>query len=102
MQGTLQIWFEPFTELRAPKLFNLRTDPYECADIILNTYWDWFLSRDFIAFFGMAIVTQFLETFKEFRRRTNRRRSRSTTPWNSSTPSSPRGVAEIGRAGRLT
>ena len=27
---------------------------------------DWFLSRDFIAFFGMAIVTQFLETFKEF------------------------------------
>ena len=26
-QGTLQIWFEPFTPLRAPKLFNLRTDP---------------------------------------------------------------------------
>ena len=26
--GTLQVWFEPFTPLRAPKLFNLRTDPY--------------------------------------------------------------------------
>jgi hypothetical protein len=31
--GTLQIWFEPFTVLRAPKMFNLRTDPYERADI---------------------------------------------------------------------
>jgi arylsulfatase A-like enzyme len=28
-QGTLQIWAEPFTPLRVPKLFNLRTDPFE-------------------------------------------------------------------------
>ena len=39
--GTLQIWAEPFTELRVPKLFNLRTDPYERADITSNTYYDW-------------------------------------------------------------
>jgi arylsulfatase len=38
--GTLQVWFEPFTNLRAPKLFNLRTDPLERADIASNTYWD--------------------------------------------------------------
>ena len=25
--GTLQLWAEPFTKLRVPKLFNLRTDP---------------------------------------------------------------------------
>ena len=25
--GTLQVWAEPFTKLRVPKLFNLRTDP---------------------------------------------------------------------------
>ena len=36
--GTLQIWAEPFTPLRAPKLFNLRTDPFERADITSNTY----------------------------------------------------------------
>ena len=30
--GTLQVWAEPFTRLRVPKLFNLRTDPYERAD----------------------------------------------------------------------
>ncbi len=32
-QGTLNIWAEPFTKLRLPKIFNLRTDPYERADI---------------------------------------------------------------------
>ena len=31
-QGTLQVWAEPFTKLRVPKLFNLRTDPFERAD----------------------------------------------------------------------
>ena len=64
--GTLQVWFEPFTHLRAPKLFNLRTDPYEHADITSNTYWDWYIDRIFLGFYGMAIVTQFLDTFKEF------------------------------------
>jgi arylsulfatase A-like enzyme len=65
-QGTLQIWFEPFTKLRAPKLFNLRTDPYEHADVTSNTYWDWLLDRVFLVLYGSAIATQFLETFKEF------------------------------------
>jgi hypothetical protein len=27
--GTLRIWAEPFVALRVPKLFNLRTDPFE-------------------------------------------------------------------------
>ena len=27
--GTLRIWMEPYTELRVPKVFNLRTDPFE-------------------------------------------------------------------------
>ena len=30
--GSLAIWKEPFTCLRAPKYFNLRMDPYERAD----------------------------------------------------------------------
>ena len=32
-QGTLELWAEPFAPLRIPKLFNLRTDPFERADI---------------------------------------------------------------------
>ena len=35
--GTMQVWAEPFTRLRLPKFFNLRTDPYEFADITSNT-----------------------------------------------------------------
>ena len=44
-QGTLRIWAEPFTALRVPKLFNLRTDPFERADITSNTYYDWFIGK---------------------------------------------------------
>ena len=32
-KGTLQVWAEPFTKLRVPKLFNLRTDPFGYADL---------------------------------------------------------------------
>jgi hypothetical protein len=47
-RGTLQICFEPFVALRAPKLFNLRTDPFERADVTSNTYWDWFMDHIFL------------------------------------------------------
>jgi arylsulfatase len=40
MEGTLRIGQEPFVPRRFPKLFNLRTDPFERADITSNTYWD--------------------------------------------------------------
>ena len=36
VRGTLQIWAEPFVPLRVPKLFNLRTDPYEHADVTIE------------------------------------------------------------------
>jgi arylsulfatase len=65
-QGTMQIWAEPFTRLRLPKLFNLRTDPYERADQTSNTYYDWFLKHDYILFAAWTIVDKWAETFKEF------------------------------------
>ena len=64
--GTLRVWAEPFTPLRLPKLFNLRTDPYERADITSNTYYDWFLHHDYIMFAVQIIARKFAETFKEF------------------------------------
>jgi arylsulfatase A-like enzyme len=39
--GTLRVWAEPFVCLRLPKMFNLRLDPYERADITSNTYYEW-------------------------------------------------------------
>ena len=60
-QGTMGIWAEPFVALRVPKLFNLRTDPYERADVTSNTYYDWFIDNCYIALAATAIVTQFLD-----------------------------------------
>ena len=55
-QGTLQIWASR-SRLRVPKIFNLRTDPFEHADITSNTYWDWMIDRVFIVLYaGAAIV----------------------------------------------
>ncbi|MCU0279963.1 MAG: sulfatase-like hydrolase/transferase, partial [Candidatus Nanopelagicales bacterium] len=64
--GTLRIWAEPYTELRVPKIFNLRTDPYERADVTSNTYYDWMLERAWILIPAQAYVAQMLETLKEF------------------------------------
>jgi len=64
--GTLRIWAEPFTTLRTPKLFDLRADPYERADITSNTYYDWFMSNAGIIYGMLAVSTQFLDTFKDF------------------------------------
>jgi arylsulfatase len=65
-QGTLNIWAEPFTPLRVPRMFNLRTDPYERASITSNTYYDYLIDRAFLLVPAQAIVGQFLGTFTEF------------------------------------
>jgi len=64
--GTLQIWAEPFVTLRVPKLFNLRTDPLERADITSNTYWDWFFDHVFLCVAAQGLIGEFLATFAEF------------------------------------
>jgi arylsulfatase A-like enzyme len=64
--GTLQVWFEPLVALRAPKLFNLRTDPFERADQTSNTYWDWFIDHVFLVMAAQGVVGEFLQTFIEF------------------------------------
>jgi len=66
VQGTLQIWAEPFVALRVPKIFNLRTDPFERADTTSNTYYDWLVSNSYIALAAAGLVSQFLATFEEF------------------------------------
>jgi arylsulfatase len=64
--GTLRIWMEPLTVLRLPKLFDLRADPFERADITSNTYYDWMLSNPSMISAGVAIVAKYLESYKEF------------------------------------
>jgi arylsulfatase len=65
-KGTLEIWADPFVDLRVPKIFNLRTDPYERADVTSNTYFDWLLDHVFLLVPAQAIVAEFLATFRDF------------------------------------
>jgi arylsulfatase len=69
VHGTLMIWANPFTSLRLPKMFNLRLDPYERADITSNTYWDWLIDHAFLLVPAQDIVGKFLVTFKEYPQR---------------------------------
>lgn len=62
----LQIWLEPFVELRAPYLFNLRRDPFEKALEGSNTYYDWYIDRAYILIAIQTYAYNFLSTFQEF------------------------------------
>jgi arylsulfatase len=65
-EGTLRVWAEPFTELRVPKIFNLRTDPFERADITSNTYYDWLLSHAYLLVPAQAYVMQMAASLVDF------------------------------------
>jgi len=67
--GTLLIWANPFTNLRVPKIFNLRTDPFERADVTSNTYYDWLMDHIFLLVPAQDYVGQFLMTFKDYPQR---------------------------------
>ena len=62
----LNVWFEPWVELRAPLLFNLRRDPFEKAQHNSNTYWDWYIDRIFVIVPIQGLASQFLLSMKEF------------------------------------
>jgi arylsulfatase len=67
--GTMLLWANPFTNLRVPKIYNLRTDPYERADVTSNTYYDWLIDHVFILVPAQDYVGQFLMTFKDYPQR---------------------------------
>lgn len=62
----MAVWENPFTFLRFPKLFNIRSDPFEEADQIGMDYPRWRAERFFVLVPAQDIVAQFLMTFREF------------------------------------
>jgi len=60
------VWQEPFVPLRLPKLFNLRSDPFEKGDHIGMGYKKWRLDRVFLLVPAQQYIGKFLATFKEF------------------------------------
>ncbi len=63
----LHVWQEPFTALRAPKLANLRMDPFERAEEEnAMGYQRWYMERMFTIAPAGAYVAKWLQSFKEF------------------------------------
>jgi arylsulfatase A-like enzyme len=60
------VWEEPFVPLRLPKLFNLRSDPFETADHEGMDYERWRVEHLFVMVPAQEYVANFLKTFKEF------------------------------------
>ena len=60
------VWQKPFVTLRLPKLFNLRSDPFEMADRIGMDYVRWRAERIFLLVPAQQYVGKFLASFKEF------------------------------------
>jgi arylsulfatase len=52
--------------LRAPKIFNLRRDPFERADENSNTYWDWVITHAYLIYGMQGLVAQQIEAFQKF------------------------------------
>lgn len=66
LAGTMGVWAEPFIKLRLPKMFNLRTDPYEFADVTSNSYYEWYLYHAYIIYGAWGVANGFAATFKDF------------------------------------
>ena len=62
----LNVWIEPFTELRAPILTNLRMDPFERAREEGMGYNAWFADHMFLIAPTAAYVAQWMQSFREF------------------------------------
>lgn len=62
----MNVWEEPFVPLRLPKLFNLRSDPFETADHEGMDYNRWRVEHLFVMVPAQQYVGRFLATFKEF------------------------------------
>jgi arylsulfatase A-like enzyme len=60
-------WQEPFVPLRFPKLHNLRTDPFENADIVGDLYYQkWRVDRLFMIAPAGGLVAQWMQSLVEF------------------------------------
>ena len=62
----LRLWQQPFEEMRAPMLTNLRMDPFERAEYEGMGYEQWYLERMFAVAPAGAYIRQWLRSFKAF------------------------------------
>jgi arylsulfatase A-like enzyme len=61
----LDVWREPLSQMRIPKFFDLRADPFERGEESFR-YNDWFLQQNFLVYSAPPLLAKWLESFKEF------------------------------------
>ena len=61
----LDVWKKEFTALRAPNIYNLRSDPFETGTEGMG-YQIWMAERMYLIVPAQAIAAKWLESFKEF------------------------------------
>ena len=61
----LDVWREPLSQMRIPKIFDLRSDPFERGEESFK-YNDWFVEHVPLQYAAQAVVAEWLESFKEF------------------------------------
>src|SRR5262249_3811439 len=57
---------EPLVQLRLPRLYNLRSDPFERAQHESGDYVRWFIDRAFVLVPAQALVAQHIQSYQEF------------------------------------
>jgi arylsulfatase len=62
----LQVWIQPFEELRVPLIENLRSDPFERAEYEGMDYNHWYFDHIFVIAPSGAYIGQWLQSFREF------------------------------------
>ena len=60
------VWQDPFTALRLPKIINLRSDPFERAEEIAMNYGQWRIDRTYLLVPAQEYVAKYIATFKDF------------------------------------
>ena len=64
--GGFAVWYEPLISYRIPKLYHLRMDPYERADITSDQYDDWRVKNAYLMGYMSQKAAAFLQTFKDY------------------------------------
>jgi arylsulfatase A-like enzyme len=62
----MAVWRDAFSHLRWPKIFDLRSDPFERGDESDIYYALWAAEHTFLLYPAQAIVAQWLDSFKDF------------------------------------
>ena len=63
---SLDVWREPFVELRAPIIANLRSDPLERGEYEGIDYGRWFIDHAFVLAPATTYIGQWLQSFREY------------------------------------